>query len=140
MASGTTFPESIPSPNWRIFSLQIKHSFFIICRTASSERPVSLVIRLCKSHQAMARVCLRARFDALEPGRDLREQFKPLASQRGFEAGEPRDVATRAVESRDDAAGHGVGHVRKDNRDRPRLALEGNGRRGRAYQENVGVQ
>jgi hypothetical protein len=34
---------------------------------------------------------------ALEPGRDLREQLKPLACQRGFEGGEAGDVPTRAV-------------------------------------------
>jgi hypothetical protein len=30
----------------------------------------------------------------LEPGRDLREQLKPLASQRGFKVGEAGDVPT----------------------------------------------
>ena len=40
----------------------------------------------------------------LEPGRDLREQLKPLASQRGFEDGEAGDVPTWAVEPRDDAS------------------------------------
>jgi hypothetical protein len=38
----------------------------------------------------------------LEPGSDLREQLKPLASQRGFEEGEAGDVPARAVEPRDD--------------------------------------
>jgi hypothetical protein len=56
----------------------------------------------------------------LQPGRDLQEQLKPLASQGGFEEGEAGDVPTRAVEPRDDAAGDGVAHPRKDDRDRPR--------------------
>jgi hypothetical protein len=76
----------------------------------------------------------------VEPERDLREQLKPLASQRGFVEGEAGDVPTRAVEPRDDAAGDGVARARKDDRDRPRLPLEGNGRRGRACQDDVGLQ
>src|SRR6516164_7346160 len=73
----------------------------------------------------------------LEPGRDLREQLKPLASQRGFVAGEAGDVPSRVVEPRHDAVGDGIGHVRKDDRDRPRLPLEGNGRRGSPCQNDV---
>src|SRR6516162_4560893 len=53
----------------------------------------------------------------LEPRRDLRKQLKPLASQRGFHAGEACDVPTRAVEPRDDAADDGVAHVHKDDRE-----------------------
>src|SRR6516225_4200899 len=75
----------------------------------------------------------------LEPGRDLREQLKPLACQRVFEGGEAGDVPTRAVEPRDDAAGDGIGQA-KDNRDRPRLPLEGNGYRGPVCQNDVGLQ
>ena len=44
---------------------------------------------------------------------------------------EAGDVPTRAVERRDDAAGDGLARARKYNRDRPRLPLEGSGRRGR---------
>src|SRR6516225_11175040 len=44
------------------------------------------------------------------------------------------------VKPRDDAADDGVGHVHKDDRDRPRLPLEGNGRRGPVYQDDVGLQ
>jgi hypothetical protein len=77
---------------------------------------------------------------SLEPGRDLREKFKPLASQRGFRAGEAGDVPARLVEPRDDAAGDRVAHARKDDRDRPRLPLDGNGRRGRACYDDVGLQ
>src|SRR5439155_14922369 len=73
-------------------------------------------------------------------GRDLREQFKPLASQRGFQGGEAGGVPTRAVEPRDDAAGDGVARARKDDRDRPRLPLDGNGRRGPVCQDDVGLQ
>src|SRR6516225_2486846 len=61
----------------------------------------------------------------LEPRRDLGEQLKPLACQRGFEDGEAGDVAARAVEPRHEAAGDGIGHAYKDDRDRPRLPLEG---------------
>ena len=68
------------------------------------------------------------------------EQLKPLASQRGFQGGEAGDLPTGTVEPRDDAAGDGVAHVRKDDRDRPRLPLEGNRRRGRVCQDDVGLQ
>src|SRR6516164_8432494 len=78
--------------------------------------------------------------DPLEPRRDLREQLKPLASERGFEVAEAGDIPTGAVEPRDDAAGDGLAHARKDDRDCPRLLLEGNGRRGRACQDDVGLQ
>src|SRR5215468_2536292 len=40
----------------------------------------------------------------------------------------------------DDAADDGVGQVRKDDRDRPRLPLDGGGRRGPVYQDDVGLQ
>src|SRR6516162_6513611 len=45
-----------------------------------------------------------------------------------------------AVEPRDEAAGDGVARVREDDWDRPRLPLEGNCRRGRACQDDVGSQ
>src|SRR6516165_4044789 len=76
----------------------------------------------------------------LEAGRDLREQLKPLASQRGFHVGEAGSVPARLVEPRDDAAGDGIARARKDDRDRPRLPLEGNGRRGRVCHYDVGLQ
>src|SRR6516225_5631218 len=76
----------------------------------------------------------------LEPGRDFREQLKPLASQRGFEVGEAGSVPARLVEPRDNALADGVGHVRKDDRDGPRLPLDVNGRRGPDYQDDVGLQ
>src|SRR6516165_9016966 len=75
----------------------------------------------------------------LEPGRDLREQLKPLASHRGFHAGESGDVPTRAVKPGDDAGGYGVAQAR-DDRDRLRLPLEGNSRRRRACHDDVGLQ
>src|SRR6516225_7611208 len=77
---------------------------------------------------------------ALEPRRDLREQLKPLASQRGFVAGEAGDVPTRAVKPRDDAVGDGVDHGRKDDWDRPRLPLDGSGWRGPVCHDDVGLQ
>jgi hypothetical protein len=76
----------------------------------------------------------------LEPGRDLREQLKQFAPQRRFQDAEAGDVPTRAVEPLDEAAGDGVAHARKDDRDRPRLPLEGNGRRERGCQDDVGLQ
>ena len=39
--------------------------------------------------------------------RNLREQLKPLACQRSFEAGEACDVPVRAVEPRNDVLGDG---------------------------------
>ena len=38
------------------------------------------------------------------------------------------------------AAGDGIAHARKDDRDRPRLPLEGSGRRGPVCQDDVGLQ
>ena len=53
------------------------------------------------------RVGVRIEHDCgpLEPGRDLRKQLKPLASEGGFEVGEAGDVLARLVEPWDDAAG-----------------------------------
>jgi hypothetical protein len=78
--------------------------------------------------------------DPLEPGRDLQKHLKPLASQRGFEIGETRDVPSRTVEPRDEAAGNRVARARKDDRDRSRLPLEGNNRRGPECHDDVGLQ
>ena len=76
----------------------------------------------------------------LSPGAISESSSSHFASQRGFETGEAGDVPTRAVEPRDDAAGDGVGRARKNDRDRPRLPLDGNGRRGPTYQDDVGLQ
>src|SRR5262249_37192389 len=76
----------------------------------------------------------------LEPRRDLREQLKPLASQRGFQEGEAGGVPPWAVEPLDDAAGDGVDYAPKDDRDRPRLPLEGNCRRRPIRQDDVGLE
>jgi hypothetical protein len=46
----------------------------------------------------------------------------------------------RLVEPRDDAAGDWVAYGRKDDRDRPRLPLEGNGRWGPVCHDDVGSQ
>jgi hypothetical protein len=77
--------------------------------------------------------------DPLEPRRDLGEQLKPLASQRGFVVDEAGDVPARAVKPGDDAAGDGIVHAHKDDRDRRRLALDGSGRRSRGCQDDVGL-
>src|SRR5262249_654839 len=47
---------------------------------------------------------------------------------------------TRAVEPRDEAAADGIGHVRHDDRDRPRLPVDGNGPRGPGCHDDVGSQ
>ena len=78
--------------------------------------------------------------DPLEPRRDLREQLKVLASQRGFQVGEAGDVPIRAVEPRNNAAGDGIAHIHEDDRDRPRLPLNGNGRRGSVCHDDVGLR
>ena len=44
------------------------------------------------------------------------------------------------LERRHEATSDGIAHARKDDRDRPRLALDGSGRRGRACQDDVGLQ
>jgi hypothetical protein len=56
------------------------------------------------------------------------------------ETAEPGDVPTRAVEPRDDAAGDGIAHVRKDDWDRPRLPSDGNDRRGPVCHDDLGLQ
>jgi hypothetical protein len=76
----------------------------------------------------------------LQAGSNLREQLKPLASQRGFVEREAGDVPARLVEPLDEAAGDGLGHVRKDDWDRPRLPLEGSGCRSPGCQNDVGLQ
>src|SRR5712671_1969526 len=59
----------------------------------------------------------------LQPRSDLQEQFKPLTSQRGFQDGKAGGVPVRTVKPHDEAAGNRVDHIRKDDRDRPRLPL-----------------
>jgi hypothetical protein len=51
-----------------------------------------------------------------------------------------KPVTFPLVEPRDDAAGDGVAYARKDGRDRPRLSLEGKGRRGGACHDDVGLR
>ena len=73
-------------------------------------------------------------------GRRGRGARKPLASQRRFQGGEAGDVPARRVEPWDEAGGDGVGHVRKDDRDGPRLPLDGGGRRDPDCHDDVGSQ
>jgi len=47
---------------------------------------------------------------------------------------------TRAVDPCDNTAGDGIARVRNDDRDRPRLPLEGSGRRDRVCQDDVGLR
>jgi hypothetical protein len=51
--------------------------------------------------------------------------------------GEAGDVPARLVESRDETAGDGIAHVHKDDRDRPHLSLDGNGRHGSGCDDDV---
>src|SRR5262245_1753974 len=78
-------------------------------------------------YRCSERVGIEHDCDPLETRSDLREQLKPLASQRDFVGGEACDVPIRAIESHNDAAGEGIGRARKHDRDRPRLPLEGDG-------------
>jgi hypothetical protein len=71
----------------------------------------------------------------LSPGAISEEQLKPLAAQRGFQESEAGNVPARLVELSDEAACDGIAHVRKDDRDRPRLPLDGNGHRRRTCQD-----
>src|SRR5215471_14339111 len=77
---------------------------------------------------------------ALEPGRDLREQFKPRASHVGFHAAEAGGVPVRVVEPLDEAAGDRVTRAREDDWDRPSLSLDGKGRRSPVCHDDVGLQ
>src|ERR1700730_1027886 len=87
------------------------------------------------------RVWIEHYFGPLEPRRDLQEELKVLAVQRGIaEVCEAGDVPSRAVEPRNDALGDRVGHARNDDRNRPRLSLEGNGRGGPGWHDDVGLQ
>ena len=52
----------------------------------------------------------------------------------------PYPDPARPVELRDDAAGDGIDHAHKDDRDRPGLPLDGSGRRARVCQNDVGLQ
>ena len=76
----------------------------------------------------------------LRPGAISESSSSHLPPSEASLVGKAGDVPTRAVEPRDDAADDGVGHVRKDDRDRPRLPLECSGRRGPGCQDDVGLQ
>jgi hypothetical protein len=53
---------------------------------------------------------------------------------------EAGDVSARLIELSDEAARDRIAHVRKDDRDRPRLPLDSNGRRGPVCEDDVGLQ
>src|SRR5262249_27656273 len=55
-------------------------------------------------------------------------------------AGEAGSIPARLVEPRDDAAGDGIDRARKDDRDRPRLPLDGSRRQGPGCYDDVGLQ
>jgi hypothetical protein len=61
--------------------------------------------RKCVSSDKGLRVGIEHGRDPLNAAGNLGERLKPLASQRGFQAGEAGDVPVRAVEPRDEAAG-----------------------------------
>ena len=76
----------------------------------------------------------------LDAGRDLREQFEPLAPQRRFHMDEAGKVPSRALQARNEARADRVGNNRKYNRDRPRLPLECSGRWSSVREDYVGLQ
>ena len=49
-------------------------------------------------------------------------------------------ISARPGEPRDQTAADGIDHAPKDDRDRPRLPLEGNGRHAPACQDDVGAR
>src|SRR6516164_5736208 len=76
----------------------------------------------------------------LSPGAISESSSSHLPPSEASKPPKPVDVPTRAVEPRDHAAGDGVGRARKDDRDRPRLLLEGNGRQDPGCHDDVGLQ
>src|SRR5262249_46885101 len=76
-----------------------------------------------------------------EPGRDLREQLKPLASQRGFQAGEAGDVPPpRPSNRRAKAPATGAAPGGKTIRVGPVPPLAGTGPQGPVVTKIVGCQ
>src|SRR5437763_9710871 len=76
----------------------------------------------------------------LSPGAISESSSSHLPPSEASKVAETSDVPTRAVEPRDDAAGDGIAHVRKNDRDLPRRPLEGSGRRDPVCQDDVGLQ
>ena len=65
-------------------------------------------------------------------------QLPPIAPSK---LAKPVVFPLRTVEAWDDAAGDGIAHAHEDNRDRPRLPLDGSGPRGgTVYHNDVGLQ
>ena len=76
----------------------------------------------------------------LRPGAISESSSSHLPPSEASLVGEAGDVPTRAIEPRDDAPYDGVARGRKDDWDRPRLLLDGDGRRGPVCQDDVGLQ
>src|SRR6516162_8476089 len=76
----------------------------------------------------------------LSPGAISESSSSHLPPSEAFAGGKAGGISTRAVEPRNDAAGDGVGPHCKDDRDRPGLPLDGNGRSGPDCQNDVGLQ
>ena len=76
----------------------------------------------------------------LSPGAISESSSSHLPPSEGSYAPKPVIFPPGWLRCCDDAAGDGIGHIRKDDRDRPRLPLEGNGRRGPACHDDVGMQ
>src|SRR5438270_8381966 len=86
---------------------------------------------------------ISALMDSTDPdlSRFAARSGKLIASQCGFIGAEAGDSPTRAVEPRDDAAGDRVAHCSQRRSGlSASLPLDGNGRRGRAYHDDVGLQ
>src|SRR5215471_10376482 len=76
----------------------------------------------------------------LSPGAISESSSSHLPPITACEPPKPVMFPTRLVEPRDNAAGDGVAHGHKDDWNRPRLPLDGNGRYVRACQDDVGLQ
>src|ERR1700727_58650 len=59
---------------------------------------------------------------ALDGGRELREQFQPLAPGCRWQVAEAGDIPSRAGQARNEPGADRVAHEHKHNRDCPRLA------------------
>src|SRR5215831_2349864 len=76
----------------------------------------------------------------LSPGAISESSSSHLPASEASKAAKPVMFPPGWLSRGDDATGDGVGSRHKDDRDRPRLPLDGSGRRGRACQDDVGLQ
>src|SRR6516162_5507330 len=105
-------------------------------RTAAPFRPANSANRLAPLCARRTGAAAIYHFGALPPTRPRRAHRIPPPFVPWPRHSSDADAPPR----RDDAAADGFAHVRKDDRDRPRLPLDGNGRRGRVCHDDVGSQ